>query len=930
MKRLIYLTAMLLTAAGSYAQELQRDTKLVCGKLDNGLTYYIYPNDNPKGEAVYRLFVKAGSVMENDNQQGLAHFLEHIAFNGTIHFPDDGIVRFLERKGAKFGKDLNAHTSFTETVYKLQLPSRDATLVDSAMTILSDWADGMCIDSIQVEKERGVILSEWLQRGGVETDNNMQLIHELFNGSKYASRITIGDTAIIRHTPAQVLRDYYETWYVPSLMAVAVTGDIDAKQIEKLVREKFSNLNTPMVKPAWKQVMIPTYKREKAIIYTNQKVKKTELDIIQLMPLTSPVKTAFEYKEYLNRALINSLFKLRFNALSFDNPAYDKGSVQYSPFLNAATVADASVELVKGKMRQGIRDFILHERQIIKYGFTRAEINRAGKSLLNSMKNKAQSAQPPLSSDLMSDIYSDYYNGNTFISRQQEYELVKRFLPEIDSASIVKTLRNMFVKPKSHYLLRGGDDVRHEIVDEKELMALIREVRKMPVTRYNRHIDIPDELCNVEAKTHIVSEQVIDDIHAVDIRLDNGVRVIFKQSDLDRDKILLSGFRKGGQYGIDSLRYYTALVAPSVIALSGAGNFTRDALNYFLAGNTASIRFLVDKLRSGVAGSAHLADMETMFQLLYLKWTQPKLDTAVYKMSIDKIIEDFQQKEKTPADIFAKQLEWLLNGRNYTNVNLTDTIIQTMVKEQDALPLFQQFYGSGSGYTFVIIGDCSIDRIRPLIETYIGALPQGNADTTWVLNRRQIPHDSRQLVSYTGDSQKASVSLIYQQDKPFDDDRTRDIKSDIMKSILRSVLLNRLREEMGKVYSVSVAASATPYPSFLSRTMIAFTCLPQDVDTLIVTVNKELQRLYHHPESFQTYLDDVKKFLIKDHALQVQNTSYWTSQIRNAVYYGHEEWNWVSDYEKTVNALTINDISEFAATAILRAQFVKGVLYPKK
>ena len=321
------MAVMLCTAWSLAAQPLPYDSQLRKGTLANGLTYYIYPNQNPKGEAVYRLFVKSGSLQERDDQQGLAHFLEHLAFNGTRHFPGDGIVKFLESRGAKFGKDLNAHTSFTETVYKLQLPSGDPLLVDSTMTILADWADGLLIEPEEVEKERGVILSEWLSRGGTKTSNSMKLVMELLNDSRYAHRITIGDTAIIRHASPQTIRDYYEYWYHPSLMAVAVAGDIDADYIEKLIRKKFSHLNAPKKRPELKTWPIPEYQEEKVTISTEKGVTKTEFDMLMLLPQPAAVQTADDYRLYLMRSLINRLFKQRFNALSFDNPAYSSASV---------------------------------------------------------------------------------------------------------------------------------------------------------------------------------------------------------------------------------------------------------------------------------------------------------------------------------------------------------------------------------------------------------------------------------------------------------------------------------------------------------------------------------------------------------------------------------------------------------------------------
>ena len=929
MKSFLTILGVGLAALTVTAQPLQRDPQLRIGQLKNGLTYYVYPNPNPKGEAVYRLFVKAGSVQERDDQQGLAHFLEHLAFNGTRHFPGDGIVRFLESKGAKFGKDLNAHTSFTETVYKLQLPCTDPLMVDSTLTILADWAGGLTIAPDEVDKERGVILSEWLSRGGTQTDNSMRLVMELLNGSLYSRRITIGDTAIIRHCPPQTIRDYYEHWYHPALMAVAVVGDVDANQMEQLICEKFSQLPASRKTPNLKQVPIPYYKKEQATVATDKGVTTIELDMLMLLPQPRSVQTADDYRQYLTRSLINRLMKQRFSALSFDDPAYGKASVQYSRFLTAG-VTDASVELQKGRLRQGISDFIRHQQQIYRYGFTRTEIARAAKSLLSGMQGRVRSGQKPRSSDVMNELYADYYDGNRFISRHDELALMERHLPQIDSVGLLRQLRKVFETRPMHYLLRGPEEAADEIGGEDSLLQLIRECRRQPVERYYRQIDVPEALCSVEPADHIISEQPIPEIEATDLRLDNGTRVIFRQSDADRGRIVLSGFRKGGQYGVDSLHYYTSLVGPSVISLSGAGDFSRDALNHYLTGNSASMHFLVDRLRTGVAGSARMDDAETMFQLLWLKWTQPRLDTAVCRMTIDKLVEGYRQKQETPTDKFSRELGWLMSGRNYTNAVMTDTVVNTQVNPADMLPLFNRFYGPATGYTFVVIGDCPLDDVRQLISTYIGGLPKGQSDTTWVAPHRQLPQRDTMFVSRTADDQKARVTLTYQQNQAPVDMQTAEVKADMLKSILRSALLKRLREELGKVYSVSVSSGSGRYPTYLSRTSIGFVCQPADVDTLIAATRIELQQFCDHPSDYAAYLDDVKLNLVKEHQLQLQKTAYWTQWMRNNVYNNQEDWSWFARYADVVQAVTPANLADFARWAITDARLVKAVLLPNE
>lgn len=916
-----------LKICGQSSDNLSYDPKLIVGKLDNGMTYYIYPNNNPKGEAVYRLFVKAGSVMEKDNQRGLAHFLEHMAFNGSLHFPEDGMIRFLESKGAKFGKDLNAHTSFNETVYKLQLPSLDPQMVDSTLMILADWAGGLLIDSMQVEKERGIILSEWLSKREAKRDSDTAFLMELLNGSRYAERMTIGDTAVIRNCTRNDIRDYYQTWYHPSLMAIAVAGDINPAQIEKLIKEKFGKLQ-PASLSMWKRWGISAYKKEELKVLTNEALKTIELDIIQLLPVPSPVQTKKDYKTYLTRTLLNRLFKIRMNAWAFENPSYRKASIQYSSFLNETGVLLCSVELLPGKMEKGIQEFFSQQQQILHYGFTQLEIERAKKIICNSFDNKIKNNQNSTSVELMNEIYADFYVGNKLISLPDEYKLVQQYLPEIDSVFLVKNLRKIHSSQKMHHLLRANEHACEEM-NEMTLMATIKKARRQRPMQYNKTVYVPDDLCHIPSGGCIIKEEKISEIGAVSLWMDNGAHVIFKPSDLDKGKVLLSGFRRGGLYALDSLQYYTGIFASSIISLSGAGDFSRDAMNHFLAGNSASMRLLVDKTRTGLAGMSQVEEMNTMFQLLYTKWMFPRLDSTVCEQIIEKTKENYRIKQKTPAENFQDDLTWLLNGRNYTNELLSDSLITKYVQKEDMLPLFERFYGPADGYTFIILGDCTLEEIKPFITTYIGGLPKGTVNTDWCLNRRSVPYKNDSLIHRTGDSPKATVSLIFQQDSLIEDFRSLSLKADVMKAILRTSLLNLLREKMGKVYSVSVASSAGLYPSFLSRTMIGFNCLPEDVDCLVKATQDELQRLYQHPQLFEEILRDVKSNLLKNFELDKQKNSYWTSLIRNSIFNNQEDWSYLNNYELIINDITAEEISLFAKSLLEEATMIKAVLYPK-
>lgn len=909
---------------------LRYDGKLVTGKLKNGLTYYIYPNDNPKGEAVYRLFIKAGSVYETERQKGLAHFLEHMAFNGSRNFPADGMVRFLESKGAKFGADLNAHTSFNETVYKLQLPSSDPAMVDSTIMILADWAAGLSITPAEVEKERGVIMSEWLSKRDAKRDASNMLLMALLNDSRYSERLTIGDTAVIKNCDRDDITDYYKKWYHPSLMAVAVAGDVDAVEVEKLIRKRFGKMSGKKA-PGWKQYMIEPYGKDSATVFTDDRLNKIELDIIRLVPLPEAVANEEDYRAYLLRNIVNRLIKQRFNDYSFTGPAYKKGSISRSSFLNASGVYIESMELVPGKMKEGIGDFIAHRNQIMSYGFTAGEIERAKKEILSNMQRKVEVGQSSQSIKIMDEIYSDFYTGNRLVSQQDELELIKKTLPGIDSTAIVKSLRMMAGDRNGmRVLLRGGGKVYDEIGDDKALLKLISEAYALPSVPYVKDVRVSDRICDPGTPGHIVSMKEIKQIDAVDMMLDNGARVIFRRSDLDKDKISVTAVRKGGMYSLDSLMYYSGMFARSVVGLSGAGDMSRDALAYYKAGNSASMVLMPDNTRTGVIGSAYLKDAPMMFDLMYAKWVYPRLDMEVFDQTVEKTKESYRTKKKTPGEIFGEEVSRLLNGSNYSNAELTDSLIDNCVRSQDMIPVHNRFFGPASGFTFVIIADAPLDSVKGYITDYIGALPRGEADTRWITGREPLSYRSKKYHRYTGDDPKASVMLIYQQDSLPDSPNIMAIKSKMLQNALRTKLLARLREEMGMIYSVGVSSSSTLYPSPLSRTTISFVCKPEDVDTLLAATREELDDFYEHPEEFEDMIRDVRLNLVKEHRLNVQKNSFWGSWIRNSVFNGEEDWNYFNDYESIVNGITAGEIARFGKELLDTASYTEAVLFPRE
>jgi zinc protease len=926
--RFVVIAALLLWPVFSL-WALKSDPKLISGKLSNGLTYYIYPNDYPKGEAVFRLFIKSGSVFEEPAQRGLAHFLEHMAFNGTVHFSDDRLIRFLESKGAKFGADLNAHTSYNETVYKLQLPTKDADLLDSTITILSDWAGGFLLDSVEIEKERGVIYSEWLSKKGPEQEVQDAFLMDLLNGSRFSERKTIGDTAVILHCSHDRLREYYQHWYHPKLMAVAVAGDVDPKQMVKLIHEKFDYINKPDIKglPSY---LIPEYSGVKASVISHESLTKIEFTQMQLLPLSEPICTESAYQSYLNRQILNRLMMSRLSRLSFENQPYNEASVSISSFLNTSNVLLASAELIPNKVDTGIQVLTGHLEQMYRFGFVPLEINKVKKSYMNALERNAKTPKPIPSSSYMDELYGLFYRGDQLVSAKEELRLSKKYMRDVDSLSIVTLLHKTVEPQKMHYMLAGYSKDSTSLPSEQNVLSLVAEAQKKTVKPYSMALEVPETLLPKEPKAgKIIAVKDLGDINAQELTLANGAKIIFRRSVTSKSQLTLTAFRKGGLYTMDSTKYVSGLYASGIIGQSGAGAFSREALNYFLAGNTASVRFLIDRTRSGVAGNSNLSDKETLFKLMYLKWTQPRLDTAVFKQIKDKAMEAYRTANHTDEERFARDYSYLLQGCNFTNKEQTDSVLEADLQQSLLLPIFNHEFGSVDGYTFIVTADCGLDELKPLMVQYIGGLPEGKAQTAYTYAGPVLPQKEQVLERRASDSPKASVTLAFQEDQIAGSLQLFELKSDMVKSVLRMKLLAKLREEMGMVYSVSVSAGATLYPRMLSRKTISFVTMPEHASLLIDSTYEQIRQMVNNPASFERELKDVKTNLIKDMHLQNQQDSFWGSYIRNSLFNHEPNWKWVNDFDQTVNSITTQDIAAEIKRCFLGVPSIKAIMYPK-
>ncbi|ALJ03994.1 hypothetical protein APS56_01970 [Pseudalgibacter alginicilyticus] len=906
-----------------------QDEILIKKQLKNGLTYYIYPTDKVEGQGHFRLFVKVGSLQETENQRGLAHFLEHMAFNGIKHFKANELIEFLENKGSKFGHDLNAHTSFEETIYKLKIPTKDPTVIDSTLTIMSDWVNGMLLDSLEVEKERGVVLSEWLSKQSPRNQSGEVFLNTLLNNSIYNERTVIGDTVSLKHFKLAELKAFYNKWYDPSLMAVAITGDINPIEIEEIIHKKFANI--PSEFPKTSVGKIPDYKKDSLIVYSDNWNKKTELNYIQLQDVYKNVNTKTSYHGYLTRSVLNKLISARLAKLSFNDTKYKKTSINISNFLKSKGALLATVELKPESALDGINEFNMHFQQIFQYGFTPLEIEKVSKTMLAAFNRTLQEDKPISAAGMINQMYQDFFNGNMIISLEDEYKMMEEYFYKIDSIQILSALKENKKNSPFQYLLTTNNEHVNSLPNKKELLHTIQKFKTQKVKPYKNDLYVPERLLKNTPKPGIIKR--IEPLTAIDaqkILLNNGATIIYKKSLTNQDNILLAGFKKGGFYAMDSINYLNAQYSAPAVSMSGYGDFSREALSHYLAGNSAKIQFLIDKTRSGFFGSANTKDIKTLFELFYLKATEPKVDSLLFKQLKDVSIDNISDKPKSAKENFQEELKYLIRGKDYTTQPNTKSELDKGLNQEAIIPIYNTFFKSANNYVLTIISDKDLEVVLPFIKTYVATIPKGEFDTSYKYKPQAIKNKSVDFIKYGGESPKAVFSLIYQQDHKLKNFSSLEIQNQILESVLKLELNKRLREDMGVVYGVTVSVSATKHPTPLSRQTIALVCKPSDVDIIETEVKSILKGIASGEIDFNEDLQKVKTNLITTFNVNKQKNSFWTKSIRDYYFNQYKNWQFVTDYEALVNAVSIKAIKKITKKYFIKTPLTKAVLYPKK
>ena len=928
----LFCLLVLGTGAGSAAAQqynptdpIPPDPAVTTGTLANGLTYFIHENDEPENRAELRLVVNAGSILEDDDQLGLAHFVEHMAFNGTRNFEKQALVDYLESIGMQFGPDVNAYTSFDETVYMLQVPMDDPEVLATAFQILVDWAGGVLFDPEEVDKERGVVIEEWRGRRGGTARVQDQQIPVMLHDSRYAERLPIGDPEILRTASVERLRDFYEDWYRPDLMAIIAVGDFDGAEIEATIRERFGVLAGPADPRSRTEAEVPFDHPPLISIATDPEVPVNQ---VQVMYKRAPrtYATVGDFRDARVRSLYTGMLNRRLSELTLQaEPPFLGGSVSLSGGISRnMEAAQVSASVAEGGIETGLEAVLGEAERVARHGFTAGELERQKISLRRLYESRLAEVDNRRSASLASRYINVFLEDAPYPSVETDMELLDAFLPGITLEEVNAAGRGWLDERGRVILVIGPQKEGVTIPTEEEMTGVFAAVADKELTPYeDAEVEAP-LVADVPAGSPVISEESVDEIGVTIWELDNGVRVVLKPTDFRDDEVLFSATSPGGSSLASDDTFMDAEVATQAVGQGGIGTFDQIALGKKLTGKRASVIPTIGSLTEGISGQASPQDLETAFQLIYLYFTAPRRDEeafAAFKAQMAAV-------DLTAMPQFV-MLDTVASTMSQGHPRAGGTMSQVMEAMQAAdldvaLDFYRDRFADASDFSFYFVGSFDLEGIRPLVETWLGGLPDLDREEMWVDHGIDPPTGVIEKVVHKGLEPQSQTQIIFAGDGEYSPEESTAIGA--MAEILQIRLRELLREDLGGTYGVGVSGSLSYRPDEEYTVMIQFGSDPERADELTAVVFEEIERLKAEGPDAET-IDKVRETQRRSKETNMQQNGYWRAQLSSFETRGRDI-RLIPSYD-LIEGWTAEQVQQAAIRYLRTDQYAKFVLLPE-
>jgi len=932
----LYLSVILLAVVyvSSLAQvdpmsPVPNDESVRHGKLDNGMTYYIKSNQEPKERASFYMIQNVGALLEDDNQNGLAHFLEHMAFNGTKHFPDKGIINFLELHGVAFGENINAYTQQNQTIYNLSdVPVNKPGVLDSCLLVLNDWSNYLLLTDKEIDAERGVIKEEWRTRRTAQFRMYSASMKYLYPNSKFAERDVIGDLNVIENFKYQTLRDFYHKWYRTDLQAIAVVGDFDAVEVENKVIDLFSKI--PAVENAPKRPFFEIPDNDQPV-YGLVTDKEADQTIIQYMirhrTTNDGPETLMQYRDSYIYQLFNSMMSQRIEELlQKGDPPFVVGVINYGDFergyeaLTAITIPKPNQEDVS------FTALMTELERAKRYGFTQGELDRAKSEVLSQWEKYYNQRDKISNEEYVNEYVDNYLDEDAYPSTEFGYQAVQALLPTITLADFTQKLNEWITDKNQVMIIQGPEGAGVKHLSEEEALAIMDQVSKADIDPYLDEALAESLVPNEPAPAAVVSEKRIEELDAVEWTLENGARVIFRKADYEKDQVQIRAYSAGGSslYGDEDVP--TTDMLTSLITMYGVGDFDAMGLQKMLTGKNVSLQLGLRSLSEGLDGTSSIKDVEAMMQLVYLYFDFPRFDKEANDAIIARYMAFVENMNNNPQKVMGDSLSLIMTNYNPRTRILDKKFLQDVSFER-IKEIYRDRYADASDFFFVIVGNMDEDAVKLLAQKYIGAIPDLDRSETWVDRKIREPEGVvEKTIPVPLTTPKANVNIIINQKMAYNPYNRMVLN--VIQGILDLRYVESIREEEGGTYGVGIMTSIAKWPIEKATMQINFDCDPDRAADLKEKVFAELEKLANDGPSEQDLSKTVENIL-KDRQENKEHNTYYLAALYNYYVYGIN-FDDPANFEDIVNSLTADDVKNVMHAFYDNPNVVDVVFVPKK
>lgn len=907
------------------------DPEIRMDKLDNGMSYYIRKNSEPENRASFYIIQNVGALLENDKQNGLAHFLEHMAFNGTKHFPskEKGIISTLEKHGVAFGRNINAYTAFNETVYNISdVPVDHPGLIDTCLLILNDWSNYLLLTEEEIDAERGVITEEWRTRRTAQFRLNWKFLPVLLEGSKYAERDIIGDLDIIQNFDYNTLRDFYHKWYRTDLQVIVVVGDFNPDDMEKKVIELFSKIPAVENPPERPFFEVPEHEQMRYVLATDREASQHSVDLYIKHRSVDPADKDEDYlKEQYIRTLFNSMMSERINELLQKGmPPFIMGSISYTSFIRGYDVFSLGASFRQGEGEKAFKAIYTEAERVKRHGFTEGELERAKAEMLSDWENYYRERDKISNDSRAGSIQQHFLLNEPLPSVEYEYQKVMDIVPDISLEEVSSKARQWITDDNQVLFVQGpeGDDISY--LTEKQAMDIIDDIKNSDIEPYD-DAGSAESLIKEEPKgSKVINTRQLAEFNALEWTLENGARVIYKKADYEKDNVSLNAFSFGGTSLVEDSLVPEALLLPVIALTYGAGEFDNISLQKMLSGKKASLNISLGEVTENISGSSTPKDFETLMQLLYLRFENPRFDREAHDAITSRYKALLETMNNNPQKIMQDSLTLIISDY-HPRVRILDEEFINDIEFEKIKELYLERFRDADDYTFFIVGNVEEETARMMTEKYIGSLSSHPGSEKWIdRGVRQPEGKIEKIIEMPLTVPKSTVVIRYSEDMPFKPYNRQAAR--VINGILDIIYTEKIREEEGGTYGVSSAISLQQFPVQKANAIISFDCDPGRAGELKSIVYSEIEKLMEKgPEKED--LDKAVKNILKNREESKQHNSYWMSTLYT-YYLSGINYHDPANYEDILNRFTVEDIREAAAALFRDADVVDIVFTPEE